>query len=203
MSESEMPPVPKKGGFGFWIVGALLLAGGAAWFLFARTGARPPDASRVVASASASGGAAESAPRLEHAPPPPPPPPPAAASVTAQAAANKPSAKAAASKPGACSSPCEGKSHAALEAALSGRGRQARSCYSTALRQDESLEGKLTVRVRVGADGRACSAQVSDDSVGSATLNACILNRFRGAAYPAPREGCVDVAVPMNFVAKP
>lgn len=202
MSESETPKVPKKSGAGLWLFAGGLLLGAGAWVVLGRSAPGEEQAPEPLASASIP---VETTRKPEHAPPPPPPPPDtAAAEAEPTGTAAKASVKAkAVAKPTGCSSPCSGKSHAALESALSGRGQQARSCYTTALRSDEGLQGKLTVRLRVGADGRACSAEIADDSLGSAPLNACILSRFRGASYPLPRGGCVDVAVPLKFVAKP
>lgn len=95
---------------------------------------------------------------------------------------------------------CVGKSSTELEGQLAFRVRQARRCYNAALTQDNTLKGKLSVRVRVGANGQVCNANVTSDEIGNASLSQCVANTFRGANFPAPRGGCLDVNVPVNFV---
>jgi hypothetical protein len=138
-------------------------------------------------------------PRVEYAPPPPPEPIATPAPVEVSTATAKVQRKAA---PDDCASPCNGVTDSTFKAALRQRAGLARSCYDAALRQNAGLEGKLTVNVRVSPTGRACSATVGSDSLGSATASACILSKFKTATYPRPRGGCADAAVPLNFVAK-
>ncbi len=95
---------------------------------------------------------------------------------------------------------CSGASNTELEGQLSFRVRQARRCYNAALTQDNTLKGKLSVRVRVGANGQVCNANVTSDEIGNAALAQCVANTFRGANFAAPRGGCLDVNVPVNFV---
>lgn len=95
---------------------------------------------------------------------------------------------------------CGGSASSEMESQLSFRVRQARRCYNAALAQDNTLKGKLSVRVRVGSNGQVCSANVASDEIGNAGLANCVANTFRGANFPAPRGGCVDVNVPVNFV---
>jgi hypothetical protein len=95
---------------------------------------------------------------------------------------------------------CSGQGSSEMEGQLAFRVRQARRCYNAALAQDNTLKGKLSVRVRVGVNGSVCSANVTSDEIGNAGLANCVANTFRGASFPAPRGGCVDVNVPVNFV---
>lgn len=95
---------------------------------------------------------------------------------------------------------CSGKSSTELESQLAFRVRQARRCYNAALTQDNTLKGKLSVRVRIGANGQVCNANVTSDEIGNAQLAGCVANTFRGANFPTPRGGCLDVNVPVNFV---
>jgi hypothetical protein len=95
---------------------------------------------------------------------------------------------------------CSGSGNTEMESQLSFRVRQARRCYNAALAQDNTLKGKLSVRVRVGLNGAVCSANVTSDDIGNASLASCVASTFRGASFPAPRGGCVDVNVPVNFV---
>ncbi len=95
---------------------------------------------------------------------------------------------------------CSGQSNAELEGQLAFRVRQARRCYNAALTQDNTLKGKLSVRVRVGANGQVCAANVTSDEIGNAALANCVASTFRGANFPTPKGGCLDVNVPVNFV---
>jgi hypothetical protein len=95
---------------------------------------------------------------------------------------------------------CSGTSGADLESALQFRVKQAHRCYDNALAQDPTLRGKVTVSVRVGANGQACSAGIANNEMGSSSVAQCVLGFFRGANFPTPKGGCVDVNIPINFV---
>jgi hypothetical protein len=53
---------------------------------------------------------------------------------------------------------------------------------------------------RIGPDGQVCSASISQNTLGDATVASCISQMFRSGKFPAPKGGCVDVQVPLNFV---
>lgn len=132
------------------------------------------------------------------APPPPPPPPreePSAVPST-QAPANAPIR----SGKSACALPCEGNATAALKSALAGRGAMGRRCYEKSLSQNATLRGRMTVHLRVGANGSVCSANVANDELHDPGLSNCILGVFRASTLPNPEKGCVEVDVPLNFV---
>jgi len=146
------------------------------------------------------------------APPPqlhslPPPPPIEEAEADAGADAGKASApkagsgSAGAAAPGGCSGQCQGSATSALSSALRGAAQLAQGCYNRALRTSEA-SGKMTVTVRVGPTGSVCSAQITSDTVGSGEISSCVLGRFRGKTYPPPSGGCLDVNIPISFVAK-
>jgi TonB family protein len=62
------------------------------------------------------------------------------------------------------------------------------------------LQGKLMVSVKVDPNGNVCSASISQDGVHSNEVNSCVIGMFRGARFPPPSGGCVEVNVPMSFV---
>lgn len=95
---------------------------------------------------------------------------------------------------------CSGTSGADLENALAFRVKQAHRCYDNALAQDPTLRGKVTVSVRVGANGQACSAGIAANDMSSSNVASCVTGFFRGTNFPAPKGGCVDVNIPINFV---
>ena len=95
---------------------------------------------------------------------------------------------------------CTGTSDSELESALQFRVKQAHRCYDNALAQDPTLRGKVTVAVRVGANGQTCSAGIASNEMGSQSVASCVTGFFRGQNCPSPRAGCVDVNIPIKFV---
>ena len=97
---------------------------------------------------------------------------------------------------------CEGSAGADLKSAMASKAGQARSCYQNALRNDSTLAGRMTVGIRVGLNGLACSAAVTSDGMGNPQVATCVTRLFQAGKYPPPKGGCVDMAVPMNFTPK-
>jgi hypothetical protein len=96
---------------------------------------------------------------------------------------------------------CAGSATSDIETALAFRAKQSHRCYDNALAQDPTLRGKISIAVRIGANGTACSATVASNELASApNVAACVVNNFRGQAFPSPKGGCVDVNIPINFV---
>ena len=95
---------------------------------------------------------------------------------------------------------CTGSSGSELETALQFRVRQAHRCYDNALAQDPTLRGKVTVAVRIGTNGQVCSAGIASNEMSSQQVAQCVSGYFRGANFPSPKGGCVDVNIPINFV---
>ena len=95
---------------------------------------------------------------------------------------------------------CVGQSGSDLETALQFRVKQAHRCYDNALAQDPTLRGKVTVAVRIGANGQVCSSGVASNDMASPNVATCVTGYFRGANFPSPKGGCVDVNIPINFV---
>jgi hypothetical protein len=95
---------------------------------------------------------------------------------------------------------CSGTSGSELENALQFRVKQAHRCYDNALAQDPTLRGKVTVSVRVGSNGQVCSAGIASNEMSSSQVGSCVTGYFRGANFPAPKGGCIDVNIPINFV---
>jgi hypothetical protein len=188
------PPPPKSGGSGPIIIAAvlmLLLIGGL--IVWKVTGSSEPTKTDTPVAV-----ATTATPVLDEPPPPPPPPP-------APEDSAKPEEKkkvASAGGPNPCSKECTGTATAALQSALAGRAGQSRSCYEKALSSNATLEGTLTVGVKVGPGGQVCGARVVADGLHDPGVSNCVVNRFAGATYPAPQGGCADVNVPLRFKAK-
>ena len=95
---------------------------------------------------------------------------------------------------------CRGKASSDLQTALAFRAKQSHRCYDTALAQDPTLRGKVSISVRVGALGQVCSAGVANNELATPSVAKCVAGYFRGQSFPAPSGGCVDVNIPINFV---
>ena len=96
---------------------------------------------------------------------------------------------------------CTGKTTPELEQMLAFRVKQAHRCYDQALALDATLKGKVSIQVRVGANGGVCSAGIASNDMGTPNVANCVVNNyFRGANFPAPKGGCADIKVPINFV---
>lgn len=134
-------------------------------------------------------------PKLDDIPPPPPLPPP-----TASASVVKPTGPAVAGGGGAfgCDAKCTGSAPPDLASALQARAAQARRCYNSALAQDSTLKGNVTIAVKIAPNGGVCGASVARSDM--PTVAGCVAGVFRGGNFPAPRGGCIDTVVPMSFV---
>jgi hypothetical protein len=184
MADTTVPP-PKSGGSGPIIIAAvlmLLLIGGL--IVWKVTGSS--DTSKTPTPVAVNTGAA---PVLDEPPPPPPPPAPTPKKVGSTG-------------PNPCSQVCTGTASGALQSALSGRAGQSRSCYEKALSSNATLEGTLTIGVKVGPNGQVCSARVVADGLHDPGVSNCVVNRFLGASFPAPQGGCAEVNVPLRFMPK-
>jgi len=191
---SRAPAGVPPSGNGKFIALALLLVGGIGAVIAWKSCQKPPEPIIVVPDAG---------------PPPrptknldddiPPPPPVEDASV---ADAGKKVVVANGGGGNQCDAKkCTGASTSDVETALSFRAKQAHRCYDNALSQDPTLRGKVSIAVRIGSNGTACSAGVASNEMGSNPGVAnCVAGYFRGQAFPSPKGGCVDVNIPINFV---
>ena len=192
---AETTPPPPKGGSGPIIIAAvlmLLLIGGL--IVWKVTGSsdttKTPTPVAVAPSAAAV---------LDEPPPPPPPPPPPEESAKPD---DKGPKKLGSTGPNPCSKECTGTASGALTSALAGRAGQSRSCYEKALSSNATLEGTLTIGVKVGPGGQVCSARVVADGLHDPGVSNCVVNRFMGSTFPAPQGGCAEVNVPLRFMPK-
>ncbi len=190
---SDLPSKPPGGTSGSSYVRAavvmLLIAAALLVWKFTSRSSQPATSATVVVSEQ---------PRVEAVPPPPPPPPEEEPSSSALASA-APSAKATRAG-GGCTGECKGEVSHELRSYLSGRASQGRKCYERALLQNALLKGHMKLQVRLNPQGQLCSASIAADELQDPGLSACILQMFRNSVYPAPKGGCVDVAVPLSFV---
>jgi len=86
----------------------------------------------------------------------------------------------------------------AAQQVLATRATEVRRCYEQALARDATLQGELTVRLRVEPDGRVSQTALSgDDALRGA--GRCMEQALRGLVFPAPRGGAATVTVPYVF----
>ncbi|MBU1899078.1 TonB family protein [Myxococcota bacterium] len=68
-----------------------------------------------------------------------------------------------------------------------------RYCYERALMKQRGLNGKITVKFVITANGDVATAQIPHSTLNSAEVEACIVNRVRRWRFPAPKGGGVVV----------
>lgn len=102
----------------------------------------------------------------------------------------------------ACSCGQSGSITDEIKQAAAARGGTAKKCYQSALEGNEGLAGDMTVLVRIGPNGEACSASIVSDTTGSSKLQQCVRLKMAAGGYPRPKGGCVDVKVPVVFKPK-
>jgi hypothetical protein len=193
MPETSLPPPPKHHGGGAFIGAVILMLlamGGLLYWKFSGKGGPPTSASALAT--------APTTPHFDEAPPPPPPSEPDAGKK------DEPAKKrlVASSGPSPCTAACKGEVTPVLRAQLGSTAGSVRGCYERALRQNQMLQGKLVVAVKIGQHGQACGASLASDTLGDPAVASCVLQKFRSGTFPAPVGGCVDVNVPISFMPK-
>jgi hypothetical protein len=190
---SSVAPAGVPSGNGKYIALVVLLllgvGGVVAWKVLAKD---PPATVMNLPSASVS--VPPVRPHDDDIPPPPPPEPSASAAPTAHPNVNYVASN------GCEAKTCNGKNSPDLEAALSARARASKRCYNNALASDNTLQGKMSIALKIGSNGQVCSANIASNDLGSQQVAACVQNVFRASPFPSPAGGCVEATVPMNFV---
>jgi len=82
------------------------------------------------------------------------------------------------------------------------RAAKTQDCFETALKQNQDLEGRLVLALRLAPSGHLCRAQVVQSELGKRPEFESCLVRTMNVAYSAPGDGCVDLNLPLNFVRK-
>ena len=198
-SPPSMAPAGVPGGNGKYVLVAVLLLLGIGGLVVWKFVLPKSDPSAGLTAPTGSLGAptitAPTNPKLDDVPPPPPPVPEAG---PPEAGAKPVGTGGVGVASNGCDAKCGGAAPPDLASALQSRASSARRCYNTALAQDSSLKGRVIVAVKIAPNGSVCSASVASTDMPS--VGACVAGVFRGGTFPAPRGGCVDATVPMNFV---
>ncbi|MBI5494323.1 MAG: AgmX/PglI C-terminal domain-containing protein [Deltaproteobacteria bacterium] len=64
-----------------------------------------------------------------------------------------------------------------------------KACYETQLAREPALEGRLVVSVVLASNGTVHEAKVSEDTLGSAAVGACVAGALRELRFPAAAAG--------------
>jgi len=74
-----------------------------------------------------------------------------------------------------------------------------RLCYENALRQNPSLNGRVTVSFVIGTNGSVSGASGNGSGIGDSVMVACVVRAFHGLSFPQPEAGVVKVTYPIVF----
>jgi hypothetical protein len=74
-----------------------------------------------------------------------------------------------------------------------------RSCYESALAKDPRMEGRLTVRFVIDAEGRVTNPGIPENSLPDCDAVRCVRDHFRPLTFPKPEGGIVTVLYPIRF----
>ena len=190
----SLPPVPPGGGSSKNLVVVVLLGVGLVALILWKTCGKPdtPTVVTPIISSTADAAVATVDPRIDDIPPPP---------AIEDSGPEAGPTHVASTTWGCDAKKCGGAVTPDLETALAFRAKQAHRCYDSALAQDSTLEGKVTISVRIGGGGAVCGANVASNDLSNPKVGECIANMFRGTGhFPPPKGGCLDANVPISLM---
>jgi hypothetical protein len=76
------------------------------------------------------------------------------------------------------------------------RAAQTNQCYETALKEDSSLSGMVTLQILIDANGRVTRASADGLTDG---LRSCLVAQVRAITFPRPKDPPVSLIVPFRF----
>ncbi|HVK66784.1 MAG TPA: AgmX/PglI C-terminal domain-containing protein [Polyangium sp.] len=74
-----------------------------------------------------------------------------------------------------------------------------RLCYENGLRRNPNLQGRVSVRFVIGADGAVSNVGNGGSDMPDGGVVACIVRAFHGLSFPQPEGGIVTVVYPIMF----
>jgi hypothetical protein len=74
-----------------------------------------------------------------------------------------------------------------------------RLCYENGLRRNPNLQGRVSVRFLIGADGMVADARNGGSDMPDGGVISCIVRSFVGLSFPKPEGGIVSVVYPIMF----
>lgn len=97
---------------------------------------------------------------------------------------------------------CDGELEPSAILELRTSAEKAYDCYEQELKEQNQLEGKMMVRLRLAAGREPCEIRIEEGALtGSDTFRTCVTERLR-QTQARPTSGCIDVALPLSFVRK-
>ncbi len=125
-------------------------------------------------------------------------------------AANPPPAPAPAPAPTTSSTPpmradgpcdlCAGRVTPELQDGLTKRASEARDCYVRVLTNTPNAKASMTIEVKVGRDGTACSVQAKVGEPSYPGLADCVMDQYKKGGFAPPgAASCVVTRVPIEF----
>ena len=87
-----------------------------------------------------------------------------------------------------------------IDAVIKRHMNQFRYCYQRELNKDPGLAGKVTVKFVIAGDGTVSRASIKKSTLGNASVESCLSNRFMTLQFPEPKgNGIVIVSYPFMF----
>jgi len=74
-----------------------------------------------------------------------------------------------------------------------------RGCYEEGLRNNPSLEGRVTARFVIARDGSVGAVQSGGSDLPDARVVSCVLRAYSSITFPSPKDGIVTVTYPLAF----
>jgi hypothetical protein len=74
-----------------------------------------------------------------------------------------------------------------------------RLCYENGLRNNPSLQGRVSARFVIGADGGVSRVSNGGSDLPDSSVVSCVLAAFNGLSFPEPEGGIVTVVYPVMF----
>jgi hypothetical protein len=180
----------------YLLIGVLFLIGAVVLWMVAKGGDGPPEAPPVAVPEVERVNPMKE-PQLELDPEPEPEPEPEVPPEEEPA-----KAKATAPRKAASEWDCSGDLPGALKVINENRA-QVRSCYERRLKVNNILQGNLTLKLRVGSNGKVTSAQLGG-TLQDQEVYSCVRSLAQGWTFPVPSGGsCAVVEVPFQFSPKP
>jgi hypothetical protein len=86
-----------------------------------------------------------------------------------------------------------------LQQFIAARRAAMQSCYERALLHNPSLQGKVVLRMAIGAGGRVSDLDIEEDTVGSEAVTACMSTMVKRWVFPVSPKEAIPVSVPFIF----
>jgi hypothetical protein len=74
-----------------------------------------------------------------------------------------------------------------------------RSCYENGLRDNPSLQGRVTVKFMIDRSGAVAVAAEGGSDIPDERVRRCVVSAFYSLSFPQPENGTVTVVYPIVF----